>query len=79
MHEQSETIETPTGWRNVYGKGLKNSGQPLPRLFPWEKDDYQTREEAEEKARRRSQSIDPKTEKPYTQESPFRKLLGPMP
>ena len=57
MHEQSETIQDNNGrWINVYGSGLLNSGQVLPIRYPhFERDWYDTQQEAEQAAMMRSQ------------------------
>ena len=46
MHEQSETVRTPYGWTNIYGRAL--SGQPLPLTpqFAFEKRFYPSEQEA---------------------------------
>lgn len=55
-HEQSETIQREDGkWINVYGRKLPKAGQMLPGERP-----YDSREEAEEAARRRSKEFKPK-------------------
>ena len=57
MHEQSETIQDKNGnWTNVYGSGLLNSGQVLPIKHPhFERDWYETQQDAEQAAMIRSQ------------------------
>ena len=57
MHEQSETIQDKNGnWTNVYGRGLLNSGQVLPIKHPhFERDWYETQQDAEQAAMIRSQ------------------------
>jgi len=56
MHEKSETIQNKNGkWINVYGKGLPKEGQVLPILHPgFEKEEYDTEEEAVASAKQRS-------------------------
>ena len=55
-HEQSETIQRADGkWVNVYGRATGQAGQPLPPRFPYERDAYDTVEEAVAAASRRSQ------------------------
>ena len=56
-HEESETIQREDGkWVNVYGRNIKGTaGQPLPPTYPDEKDAYDSLQEAEAAARRRSQ------------------------
>ena len=55
-HEKSETIQNAKGkWINVYGKGLPKEGQVLPILHPkFEKEEYDTEEEAVASAKQRS-------------------------
>ena len=57
MHEKSDTIQDKDGnWINVYGSGFLNSGQVLPIKYPhFERDWYDTRQEAEQAAMMRSQ------------------------
>ena len=56
MHEQSETIQNDQGrWINVYGKRTPQAGETLPRKYPFEQDDYDTVQDAERAARKRSQ------------------------
>lgn len=50
MHEQSETIERPRGYYNVYG----GTQYPIPQEFSFEKQPYATQEEAVQSARWRS-------------------------
>ena len=57
MHEKSDTIQDKDGnWINVYGSGFLNSGQVLPIKYPhFERDWYETQQEAEQAAMMRSQ------------------------
>ena len=54
-HEQSETRPYRGKWRNIYGplSGAR-AGQPLPLLHPWERELYDTKEEAIRNAERRA-------------------------
>jgi hypothetical protein len=54
-HEQSETIQDKFGrWLNVFGKNTKRAGEPLKKKYSFEKETYETVEEAVEAAKRRS-------------------------
>ncbi len=54
-HEQSETIQNDLGkWVNVYGKNAKQAGEPLPLIYPFEKLEYETVDEAVSAAKQRS-------------------------
>lgn len=54
MHEQSETIQLPSGrWVNVYGRRTPKAGQPLPNSG-----DFETVEEAVAAAKARSAIAD---------------------
>ena len=67
-HEQSETVQVGGKWVNVYGRKTKKAGQPLPKVFEWERDSYDTVEQAVEAAKRRSEETDlPETDLPETQ------------
>jgi hypothetical protein len=60
-HEVSETIgppETRTGYRNLYGQGTPKAGQPLPRVYPWERNQYATMADAVRAAQARSLFMD---------------------
>ena len=58
-HEQSETTQDDQGrWINVYGRATPQAGQPLPPVHPFEREAYESREEAEDAARRRSRETD---------------------
>jgi hypothetical protein len=64
MHEQSETIQLPDGkWANVYGRKTKKAGQRLPGT-----PEYNTLEEDERAARKRS--------KDYENETPSETITG---
>lgn len=53
-HEVSETVEVGGKWRNVYGRKTKLAGEPLPRHYEFEKDEYDTLEEAVAASKERS-------------------------
>ena len=54
-HEESESEQDAQGrWINVYGRGTPKAGQPLPRRYDFERDSYDTVEEAVAAAARRS-------------------------
>jgi len=56
MHEQSETIQDKLGrWVNVFGRGTKRAGERLPKTYDFERDTYDTVEEAVSAAKRRSE------------------------
>jgi hypothetical protein len=54
MHEQSETVQRDGKWVNVFGRGTPQAGRPLPRRHEWERDAYDTADEAVAAAKRRS-------------------------
>ena len=54
MHEQSETVRTPTGWQNVYGRNTPQAGQPLPPRYFFERATYPSVKRAVHAARKRS-------------------------
>ena len=59
-HEQSETVQRPDGkWINIYGRKTPQAGQPLPLKFPYEREAYDTMEEADRAATRRSNDTPP--------------------
>ena len=65
MHEQSETVQTPQGWQNIYGVNSgARAGQPLPLLFPWEHAYYPSAALASHAAAQRSQQV-PSESAPY--------------
>lgn len=46
-HEEGETIQREDGkWINVYGRNTRHAGRLLPKVFPFEKDAYDTEGEA---------------------------------
>ncbi len=55
MHEQSETVQDASGkWINVYGRGTRQAGQPLPGSRA-----YDTVDEAVAAAKQRSKEAAP--------------------
>jgi hypothetical protein len=55
MHEQSESEQRNGRWKNLYGRKTDKAGQPLPLRYGFEREDYETVEEAVAAARRRSE------------------------
>ena len=54
-HEQSETVQDQFGkWINVYGRKTKKAGLPLPKLYEFELDEYDTVTDAVHAAEERS-------------------------
>ena len=65
-HEESESIQIDGKWRNVYGRKTKLAGEPLPRMYEFEKDEYDTVEEAVAAAKERSGRYGRETAKPMS-------------
>ncbi len=57
MHEQSETVRSKRGFRNVYGSQTPLAGKPLPRLYTFERDEYPSIRSAVSAARKRSKLV----------------------
>lgn len=56
MHEQSETIQDKAGrWLNVFGKNTMSGGKPIKKKYDFEKDTYDTVDEAVAAAKKRSE------------------------
>lgn len=54
-HEQSESVQNPFGkWINVFGRKTKKAGEPLPKIYEFEQDEYDTVEQAVKAAKERS-------------------------
>ena len=75
-HEQSETKQDAGGkWINVYGRAIQGkAGQPLPRLHDFERDQYDTVDEAVAAAKRRS-DLEPEHEAEPVLAAPYEESM----
>jgi len=66
-HEQSETKQFGSGWRNMYGRNTARAGMPIPHTYEFEKTMYPTLQEALGAAITRSELEGrPENETPYS-------------
>lgn len=80
MHEQSESVEEDGKHFNVVGRHVRRQGAAKPGsrlkpLFSYEKDDYESDEEATLANQRRSQDFGKEVERSMSRHGAFERLM----